>query len=113
MSDRGRKGLLALGPVAAVLALCCGLPALLAAGGLAALGGVLVACGSWLAAVILLALAGGLGARWWTTRRPGDPSRRGVRRPDVSPEAVLRSANPSPEPGEDDRAAARVEAPHG
>lgn len=100
MSDRGGKGLLALAPVAAVLALCCGLPALLAASGLAALGGVLVACGSWLAAVILLALAGGLGARWWTTRRRGQPSNG----------AVVWSVDPSPE---DDRATARVETPHG
>jgi hypothetical protein len=110
MNDRRKKGLLALGPVAAVFALCCGLPALLAAGGLAAAGGVLGACGSWPAAVILLALAGGLGVRWWTTRRGASrPSSPAVRRLEASPEAMSRSVDSSP--GESDLTA--VEAPHG
>jgi hypothetical protein len=113
MNDRGKKSLLALGPVAAVLALCCGLPALLAAGGLAAAGGVLGACGSWPAAVILLALAGGLGVRWWTARRRGDAPRAasgGVPNP---VEAASPSVDSSPELRESDRTAAGMETPRG
>jgi hypothetical protein len=109
MSDRGKRGLLAL---AAVWALCCGMPALLVAGGLAAAGGGLGACGSWPAAVILLALAGGLGVRWWTTRRQGGawrPPSRGVRRVEASPSRSIDASSV----GDGERTVAGVDTPHG
>jgi len=56
-------GLLAL-PV-----LCCGLPALLAAGGLAVVGGWLGAHGLWIGGAAAAVAAAAVGVRWRTTRR--------------------------------------------
>ncbi|MHB8718602.1 MAG: hypothetical protein ACYDAC_06890 [Candidatus Dormibacteria bacterium] len=63
MSKRAFLGFLAL-PV-----LCCGLPALLAAGTLAGVGGWLTADGSRVAAVGVLLAATVIGGRWWLQRR--------------------------------------------
>lgn len=65
-SDRSAFGIVGL---LALPVLCCGLPALVAAGGLAAGGGWLTSHGSWLGGGIVLALAASFGIRWWTTRR--------------------------------------------
>jgi hypothetical protein len=66
--DRSSKKVVGVG---ALLALCCGLPALLVALGLTAAAGVAAACRSWGAAVVVLVAALGFGARWWVTRRRG------------------------------------------
>ena len=63
-----RWGLAALGLLALPL-LCCGLPVLLAAGGLAVIGGWLGAHGLWLAGGAILALAAAACGRWWVLRR--------------------------------------------
>jgi hypothetical protein len=65
-SDRWSLAALGILPLAV---LCCGLPALLAAGGLAAIGGWMGAHGLWLGGAILVAVAAGVGGRWWMTRR--------------------------------------------
>src|SRR5438105_1664289 len=74
--DRSSKRGFAVG--GALLALCCGLPALLVALGVTAAAGVAAACSSWGAAVVLLVVALGFGARWWVTRRRGPSARRGT-----------------------------------
>lgn len=65
-SDRWSLAALAILPL---MVLCCGLPALLAAGGLAVIGGWMGAHGLWLGGAILIAIAAGIGGRWWMTRR--------------------------------------------
>lgn len=69
MNGNDRRSALATLGVLTLSVLCCGLPALAAAGGLAAVGGWLAAHGSWLAAGALLAVAAGLTGRWWVGRR--------------------------------------------
>lgn len=59
----GVLGLLAL-PV-----ICCGLPALAAAGVLAGLGGLLGAYGFGLAGAVVLLVAAVFAGRWWMRRR--------------------------------------------
>ena len=70
MNDRrnARLGLGALG-ILALPVLCCGVPALLAAGGLAVIGGWLGAHGLWFAGGAILAVAAAACARWWVLRR--------------------------------------------
>ena len=64
---RDRSSWLVPGAVALPL-LCCGLPALVAAGALTAIGTGLAARGFWLAAIAVLLIAGVVGGRWWVRR---------------------------------------------
>ena len=76
----GRWSLATLG-LLALPVLCCGLPALLAAGGLAVIGGWLGAHGLWLAGGGILAVAAAAGGQWWVDRRrcvAGPPPSTGV-----------------------------------
>jgi hypothetical protein len=63
-----RLGLGALG-IVALPVLCCGLTALLAAGGLAVIGAWLGAHGLWVAGGATLAVAAAACGRWWVLRR--------------------------------------------
>jgi hypothetical protein len=78
-SDRWSLAALGILPLAV---LCCGLPGLLAAGGLAAIGGWMGAQGFWLGGAILVAVAAGVGGRWWMTRRRCTPGSPGSRAPE-------------------------------
>ena len=64
--DRWSLSLLGL---PALVVLCCGLPALVAAGSLGVIGGWFVVHGWWLAGGAVLLSAAGLAGRWWIVQR--------------------------------------------